>query len=470
MQTPIADFVKDYAKKQSSRFHMPGHKGQAFLGCEAFDITEIAGADALYEAQGIIAESEKNAAELFETARTVYSTEGSSQCIRAIMHMAVGYWKSRRLQAGDNEDGNCSHGYLDDVRPYVIASRNVHKAFLYAAALVDFDVVWLYPKEMHSLCSCMILEDQLKDEIEKQIEKHQGLPPAAVYVTSPDYLGGGSDISALAKVCHHFDTVLAVDNAHGAYLHFLEESKHPMDLGADLCCDSAHKTLPVLTGGAYLQISQHAPEYFTEHAKRAMALFGSTSPSYLIMASLDLCNVYLKNGYREKLTETIAKLNKMKAGWKEQNWNIENSDPLKLTIDASGYTTGYELEMYLRNQGVQCEYADAKYVVLMVTPENTDEDLDVLYHALERFQYSSKEATTKVQLQPVCCEQKLTIREAVFADQEMVKVEESIGRICGTPTVGCPPAIPIVVPGEIINEKAVEIFEYYGVDLIAVVK
>ena len=470
MQTPIADFVKEYANKQSSRFHMPGHKGQAFLGCEALDITEIAGADALYEAQGIIAESEKHAAELFGTAKTVYSTEGSSQCIRAMMHMTVGYWKERRMQTNGNGENKYADRYSNVVRPYVIASRNVHKAFLYAAALVDFDVVWLYPKEMHSLCSCIILAEQLKEEIEKQIEKHQGIPPAAVYVTSPDYLGGQSDISALAEVCHHFDTILAVDNAHGAYLHFLEESQHPMDLGADLCCDSAHKTLPVLTGGAYLQISKKAPEYFTKHAKWAMALFGSTSPSYLIMASLDLCNAYLKNGYREKLTATIEKLNKIKAGLKEHNWHIENSDPLKVTIDATGYTTGYELEVYLRNEGIECEYADEKFVVLMVTPENTKEDLDALCHALDGYNHSLERATTKVQLQPVFCEQKLTIREAIFAGQEMVEIKDALGRICGTPTVGCPPAIPIVVAGEIINEMAVEVFDYYGVRLVSVVR
>ena len=470
MQTPIADFVKEYANKQSSRFHMPGHKGQAFLGCEAFDITEIAGADALYEAQGIIAESEHNAAELFGTAKTVYSTEGSSQCIRAMMHMAVGYWKERRVQTKGIRDNNCAESFLHEPRPYVIASRNVHKSFLYAAALVDFDVVWLYPKEMHSLCSCILSAEQLKEEIEKQIKKHKGIPPAAVYVTSPDYLGGQSDISALAKACHDFDTILAVDNAHGAYLHFWEEPQHPMDLGADMCCDSAHKTLPVLTGGAYLQIHKNAPEYFKEHAKQAMALFGSTSPSYLIMASLDLCNAYLKNGYGEKLTATIEKLNQLKDSLKEHNWKIEDSDPLKVTIDATGYTTGYELEVYLRNKGVECEYADEKYVVLMVTPENTKEDLDLLCHALNGWNHSLEATAKKVRLQPVFCEQKRTIREAIFAGQEMVQVKDALGRICGTPTVGCPPAIPIVVAGEIINERAMEVFDYYGIKQVSVVR
>ena len=386
------------------------------------------------------------------------------------MHLVVGYWKARGSQAGNVGGGNYDKRYPESVRPYVIAARNVHKTFLYAAALVDFDVVWLYPEKMHSLCSCMISAKQLKEEIEKQIEEHQGITPAAVYVTSPDYLGGGLDVSALAQVCHNFDIILAVDNAHGAYLHFLEKSQHPMDLGADICCDSAHKTLPVLTGGAYLQISKNAPEYFTEHAKQAMALFGSTSPSYLIMASLDLCNIYLKNEYREKLASTIAQLEKMKARLKEHNWNIANSDPLKLTIEVSGYITGYELETYLRKEGIECEYADDKFVVLMVTPENTNEDLAALWHALESFDNKSLSTAKKVQLQPVRCEQRLTIREAILANQEMVKVKDSLGRICGTPMVGCPPAIPIVVAGEIINEMAVEVFEYYGVEMVSVVR
>ena len=105
MNTPIADFVKKYSYDEYVRFHMPGHKGNAFLGCEAFDITEVKGADALYEANGIIEESEKNAATLFGTKRTVYSTEGSSQCIKAMLHLALTYKKrSGRIQTPPQSD------------------------------------------------------------------------------------------------------------------------------------------------------------------------------------------------------------------------------------------------------------------------------------------------------------------------------------------------------------------------------
>ena len=210
MNTPIADFVRGYAEKNVSRLHMPGHKGKSFLGCEQLDITEIAGADSLYEADGIIAESEANAASLFGTGRTVYSTEGSSQCIRAMLYLAISNRKSQ-------------------TKPVIVAARNVHKAFVYAASLLDFEIVWLMPEEdIHSVCSCQISPDNLQ----KTLEELDAIP-AAVYVTCPDYLGGQLDIKEIANICHQYGTILAVDNAHGAYQHFIEPKVHPIDLGAE---------------------------------------------------------------------------------------------------------------------------------------------------------------------------------------------------------------------------------------------
>lgn len=443
MPTPIADFIKEYAQKDNSRLHMPGHKGQSFLGCEAYDITEIAGADSLYEAEGIIAESEKYATELFGTGGTFFSTEGSSQCIRAMLYLAVRY-----------------HGGTG--RPYVIAARNAHKAFLYAAALLDFDVVWLLPEEMHSLCSCHISPEQLEEELKRYEE-----PPAAVYLTSPDYLGGQLALGMLAEVCHRYHTVLAVDNAHGAYLHFLEKKEHPMDLGADICCDSAHKTLPVLTGGAYLQISKNAPEFFRQNAKQALALFGSTSPSYLTLASLDLCNVYLADDYRKKLSAVIEQIEQVRRTLRAAGWEVQKTDPLKLTVRAPKGRTGQALAVQLRLAGVECEYADSEYIVLMVTPENTKEDFDRLVRA---FGVNLCEYENRAMLHPVQCEQKCSVRAAFFAAHEQIPVQKAVGRICGAPTVGCPPAIPIVVSGELIDENAVALLKHYGIAMVEVIK
>ena len=443
MDTPIVDFLRRYERDRMVRFHMPGHKGVSFLGCESMDITEVHGADALYEAEGIIAESEKHATALFGSQCTCYSTEGSSQCIRAMLYLAL----TQRPEG---------------TAPVVVAARNVHKAFVYAAALLDVEVVWLWPEERRSLCACPVSPEQLERTLESL-----DAPPAAVYLTSPDYLGGMADIAALAEVAHRYGTVLAVDNAHGAYLHFLKSAVHPLDLGADLCCDSAHKTLPVLTGGAYLHISQRLPEAYADHAKAAMALFGSTSPSYLTMASLDLCNRYLQEGYADRLEVCTAQLQQLRTHLRDAGWQVEESDPLRITICAPEGLSGYTLAERLRNNGIECEYADDGYLVLMITPENLTEDMEKLLPALGE---NKRPARQLAQMTLSGSEQVCSIRQAVFSAHELVGAKVSLGRICGAPTVSCPPAIPIAVSGERISREMLDLFRQYGVREIDVLK
>jgi len=455
MRTPIYDFVTEYAASNTVRLHMPGHKGQPVLGCEARDITEISGADALYEASGIIAESEANATALFGTGRTFYSTEGSSQCVRAMLELARRWWQEKSSIAKRME------------RPVVVAARNAHKAFLYAAILLDFDIVWLWPEEKNaSLCSCVVTEEALK-----KVLSENGDAVAAVYLTSPNYLGGLADISALAAVCHKHDTLLLVDDAHGAYLHFLENSLHPMDLGADLCCDSAHKTLPVLTGGAYLHISKTSPGQLQEWGKGALELFGSTSPSYLTLQSLDLCNRYLTEEYQERLNKVCGQLTSVKNHLMAASWQVEETDPLRITIKAPGGLSGTELAEQLRENQIECEYADADYLVLMATPENSVQDFDRLLAALgeNRLQNDAEEKSKRILL-AVQAEQVMSVRKAYFSSGEVLPVEQALGRICRMPTATCPPAIPVVVPGERIDEAAVKSFIYYGINFVEVVK
>ncbi len=439
MNTPIYDFLRRYAAAGMSRFHMPGHKGTPFLGCEAMDLTEVAGADTLYEASGIIAESERNAAALFGSDGTFYSTEGSSQCIRAMLYLAL---TNRRAGA------SCT----------VVAARNVHKAFVYAAALLDLDVVWLWPEGgTSSLCGCPVSPEGLERTLAAL-----DAPPAAVYITSPDYLGGMADIAALAPVCRRHGTVLAVDNAHGAYLRFLRPSVHPLDLGADLCCDSAHKTLPALTGGAYLHIGKSAPAGFRENAKAALALFGSTSPSYLTLASLDLCGRYLADGYPDRLARTCEELERLRDRLAASGWQALATDPLRLTLRAPGNgVTGRTLADRLHLNGVECEYADQDFVVLMATPENSSADFDRLAAALGRntLPYSPCAPLPLAKGERAC-----SVRQALFAPHATVPVEKALGRICGAPTVSCPPAIPIAVSGEVIGEEALALFHRYGVE------
>ena len=456
MNTPIADFVNHYARQEMSRFHMPGHKGAAFLGCETLDITEVKGADSLYEADGIIAESEANATKIFHTGKTVYSTEGSSQCIRAMLYLAILNWKGKNKAGKD--------------KPVVVAARNVHKAFVYAAALLDFDIVWLWPQgEMNSLCSCQISKEMVEETLAAL--KNQGNIPAAVYLTSPDYLGQQQDIKGIAEICHKYDTILAVDNAHGAYLHFTEPRLHPMDLGADICSDSAHKTLPVLTGGAYLQIGREAPEEFKKSAKSAMALFGSTSPSYLTMMSLDLCNKYLSEEFEERLKSVSERIRSLGESLNQSGWRVTISEPLKMTIEMPDGINGCDLAEYLRKNKIECEYADPDFIVFMFTTENTGEDFIKMKHAFEKKMMLDRKIsyTGMKLLLPARCQQMMSPREAVFSRHEEIPVRDARGRICASPAVSCPPAIPIAVSGEEITENAIALFEYYGISTVDVI-
>ena len=321
MKTPICDFVRAYAERDPVRMHMPGHKGRALTGPELLDLTEIEGADVLYRSRGVIRESEENAASLFGAARTVYSAEGSSLCIRAMLYLALLTAKQNGLPAR------------------LLAGRNAHRTLMTAAALLDLDVDWLYPKDKSGYLSCNLSAEDISEFLEKTTEK-----PAAVYLTNPDYLGNLVDIASIANMCHQNDVLLMVDNAHGAYLKFLPQSQHPMDLGADLCCSSAHKTLPVLTGGAYLHISEAAPFIFAEQADNALMMFGSTSPSYLILQSLDAANAYLADGYRRRLEAFVAQVGKLKEVLTAYGYTLRGDEPLKLTIFAKPYGyTGNDL-------------------------------------------------------------------------------------------------------------------------------
>ncbi len=444
MKTPIYDFVQNYIQSNTVRFHMPGHKGKPFLGCEPGDITEIAGADVLYDACGIIEKSEQNATALFHTAHTFYSTEGSSLAIRAMLALVK-----------ENARGE---------QPLILAARNAHKAFIYACALLDLRVEWLYPDQMNHICNATISPDQLRERLVEQKEK-----PSAVYVTSPDYLGNISDISGLSAVCDEFEIPLLVDNAHGAYLAFLLPTLHPISLGATLCCDSAHKTLPVLTGGAYLHVSPNAPKEYMEGARKTLSLFASTSPSYLILQSLDLCNAYLENGYRDRLSECLQRVNETKKYLKDRGFCVLNGEPLKIVIDAkkSGFI-GTELAKLLKEQGIECEFADPDFLVLMVTSENSAEDFERLTAALTTIE--PKESLSCERNLERVSEVVLGVRQAVLAPSEMIPIDCAVGRICASPTVACPPAVPIVISGERITEAHIRRMKYYGYESINVVK
>ena len=441
MKTPIVSFLKSYQEKSPVRMHMPGHKGAGILGFEGMDLTEISGADELFAADGIIKESEQNASSLFGCP-TYYSTQGSTLCIQTICTIL------------------CQDAKSKGKKPKILAGRNAHRSFIHAAALLDFDIAWLYGNSDY--LSCTISTETLEKEI---LENN----PTAVYLTNPDYLGNLLDIKSLASICKKHDVLLAIDNAHGAYLRFLEPSLHPIDLGADLCCDSAHKTLPVLTGGAYLHLSDSLNQVWKNDVKHFMEYFSSTSPSYLIMASLDATNEVLDTTFKKSLSECIQRVDVLKNALIQHGYTILSGEPMKITISTKefGYT-GNEIANLLMECDIYPEFYDSDYIVLMPSPYNTKDDLKRLETCLCKIERKSVVFNSFPKLERA--RKVMNVRQALFAQSTMIEVSKSLGQVCSSVSVSCPPAILPVIPGEVISESSIEVMKYYGIETVRVVK
>jgi arginine/lysine/ornithine decarboxylase len=432
MDTPIHEFLVQYENSNTLRLHMPGHKGKY----HPHDITEIKGADSLFEAESIIKFSEENASKLYGTEATYYSTAGSTLSIQAMLFMMK----------------------KDNRRIYAV--RNVHRSFINACVLLDLSVQWIYPKYENTIISGEVDISTIEETLSKDNL------PKALYLTSPDYYGMVADIKTISEVCHRHNTVLLVDNAHGTLLNFMSENLHPIHLGADLCSDSAHKMLPTLTGAGYLHIGN--PNY-VDMGKYAMSFFGSTSPSYLIMESLDLCNEYISTNLRDDLAKVIERVEHLKSHFADRFTFADSQEKLHLTFLSwkDGYL-GTQLAERLRGYGIECEYADTQSVVLLFSPLDDENTFDRLTYALDSLTLDRVSVGVKVpNVEPL--EVTMSMREAVFSHTETIPIEGAIGRTCAEVKVPCPPAIPIVVSGEVVTSNVIKVLQNYGIETLSVV-
>lgn len=425
MNTPIHDFLEKYAASGAVRCHMPGGKGVN----NPFDITEICGADSLYESGGIILESENNAASLFGSGAVCYSCGGSTLAIQAMLAVAAQVTGKRKVAAG----------------------RYCHKSLINTAILLGLEISWLYPDSF-------LGTDISPEAVEEAIDKNT----AAVFINSIDYYGSEADIPAISAVCRRKDVLLLVDNAHGAYRVF--NGTHPILQGADMTADSAHKTLPALTGAAYLHLRDGG---LFDRAKAAMFLFGSSSPSYLILDSLDLCNRFIEEK-KSAARAALDSVSRLKGRLTEMGFVLRKSDPMRITLDAceAGYT-GEELAELLRERGAECEMNDGRYVVLLFSAAQPPGDF-------LRLEGIFGKITVRSAIEPPCYpvikpRAVMPPREAYFSRSESVAAEKSAGRICAGVISPCPPCVPVVMPGEIISPEAAELLKRFGVKEIRVV-
>ena len=434
--------MNDYAGGGYARFHIPGHKGAplpypGFGGISALDLTEVAGLDSLYTADGVIRNTEEVCSRLYGSLDSFISAGGSTLCIQAMLATAT--------RPGDT----------------LIISRGTHTAAVNAMALLDLNPEWMLPAS--DPVSGLSLGVTALD-VQKAVERCPDA--AAVYLTSPTFFGALSDIAGISKICREYGVPLLVDNAHGAHLAFFKPNLHPMANGADICCDSLHKTLPVLTGGAVLHIGR---EEYINHARKRLALFGSTSPSYLVMASIDGALDWLSGETAAGQLQTSAKtLEEVGTFAGELGYTISKSEPLKLTIGAGtlGYT-GEEFGGYLRGEGIEPEYSGGGICVLMASPFNPPEDFVRLKAALKSLPV--RKPVLPPGLPGILPRQVMSIRQAVFGRQEVLPVEMAAGRVCGGLVAPCPPGIALIVAGEEISADSAALLKNYGISFVSVV-
>jgi arginine decarboxylase len=443
---PIYDMIQRYLSKNRASFHTPGHKGRAgpILGIDArlHDLTELPETASLFDGDDVIERAEEMAAGAFGASMTLFSAGGCTLCIQTMLTLGAGGGR-------------------------VVFARNAHRSAVHAAALLGIEPVWAWPSGENG-------QIELKD-----IEGVLNQPGIrAVYITSPDYCGNLADIKGVSALCQKVGIPLLVDNAHGSHLGAF--GLHPLSLGADMTSDSSHKTLPVLTGGAMLHIGRPADMIDKKEAKAAMAMFGSTSPSFPVLASLDLARDWWQRvgiqAYR-MTAEAVEELTEAAGGAGIRAASGTDRDPARLTLDTSVLgIDGTAAAEHFRTSGCEPEYDDARYVVFIITPFNTPEELHRLRDAIDQLPVKLRRGyflrkkeqpfTYKEFDKPVAA---MTPRQALLSRCETVDTYKAVGRISAGSACPCPPGIAAVVPGEVITAQAAENLKMCGFDKLVVV-
>lgn len=439
MNPPLFAALGRYLDKNRERLHMPGHKGllpSPLDGCAPFDVTELPDTGCLYDGEGAPVETEALFCERYGSGATLLSTGGSTLCIQSMLAL------------------HCPEGSK------VLMARAAHHAAVNAAALLNLDPVWLFPDEITGVQTPLRISPQA---VETALLQNPDV--SAVYLTSPDYFGTICDIKTIADVAHSYGKPLLVDNAHGAHLVFFQKM-HPMALGADACCDSLHKTLPALTGAALLHLKDAA---LADEARRRMATFGSTSPSYLIMLSADMLLPQWE-GLMSSYTMLVQKVTQLrrhaleKGVWATCVNSKTPADPVRISLLFAEGQRDATLSL-LQECGIEAEYLSARHIVLLPGPQNNLTPVEELINRLPALH----EPPSNLQL--VCQPQRvLSLRRAVLSPAERLPLSDALGRIAAAPVSPCPPGVALLMPGEVLDFVTAKALKSAGVTSFFVIK
>lgn len=440
--------LKNYSQKDYYPFHMPGHKRNPFCVDGEFpfdrDITEIEGFDNLHHPEGILKKGQEAAAELYGSIESFYSINGSTAALLSGISAAV------------KRGGK------------ILMARNCHKAVYHALYLRDIQPIYLYPQTEPKFG---INGGITPENVEKSLSENP--ETEAVLITSPTYDGVVSDVKTIAEISHKYGIPLLVDEAHGAHFRFSDYfPESAVNLGADLVIHSVHKTLPAMTQTAVLHRCSNRID--RDLLRRFLGIYQSSSPSYILMASIDACMDKLcRNGkqmfldYMKNLEEARTRLEKCRTirlftPETDGASGIYDFDRAKLLFTAKGSTlNGKQLyQILLQEYHLQMELEAETYVLALSAVGDTREGFLRLCRAIEEIDkkesLKSKNNSIEEELlggESLCVplKQRMSITEAMEASAVKCPLEKSIGKISGEFAYLYPPGIPIVVPGEEIT-------------------
>ena len=422
--TPLYDALTAFAARDPLRMHMPGHKGKPLLGLDnlaAIDFTELPPTGNLFDGGGAIGEAEGLWAEVFHMDSCLFLTGGSTQGVLAALTLA------------------CNPGDT------VLLDRGSHRSAYNALALLDLKPVYL---DRPWLDQAGVTGPISPERVEEQLTAHPEIK--ALCLTSPTYYGVLSDLPALAKIMHRHGGVLVVDGAHGAHLPFLG------DYGlnaADLLVVSAHKTLPA-PGQTALLFSNGT--FSHADLRRAGSIYGSSSPSYAMMAALDLCRAHMLEGGADAYRKTAEEVDRLRNTFPALTEEVAPLDPTRLVVCAPD---GYAAQDALEGRNVWPEMADGGHVVFIPTCADSRSDFARLEETLRQVDLGPCPGYPAPPEPP---ELVLTPRQALFAPRKSLPLEQAEGQVAACQVAPYPPGVPVIAPGERVDKKSIAYLKQIG--------
>lgn len=451
MKTPLIEGLKKYLSENNTRFHMPGHKGKNSLLewskiIPEIDVTEVEGTDNLHNPQTIILESQELAAQTFGAKRTLFSVNGTTGGIYGAIAAVT--------QPGDR----------------VLVQRNCHRSVYNALIFNKLNSEYIFPK----FCTNnSITTGILPENVEEKLKKHSDIK--AVIITNPSYYGICSNIKEIARIVHSYNKILIVDEAHGSHFPFSKNLPiSAIEAGADISIQSTHKTLPAFTQASMIHVGSDRIDI--DRLQELVSMYQTTSPSYLLMASLDLARAYMEKEGEERLNRLVSHIKRATAYLKElrgvrilDSEKINGSyfydfDTTKILFNIEGLR-GNTLDNILRKRyNIQLEMSDFYYGVALCTVLDDNEDIGRLAYAIEDISKSefrkSTCSTIDTNIMHIEPDIRMSLHSAFYKDKRLIELSESKGKVSGGFIIPYPPGIPILCPGEKITEEIIEYIKF----------